>query len=164
MSKRLRPSDEIIYDLYVNKKMNLVQICRLYGMKDKSRHLISERLKLMGVEIRQDKGINHHNWKGGKITKGDGYIGIWQPDHIRADSQGYVYEHTLVYEKEKGILPSKDQVIHHIDIDKKNNSIENLYLCNHKEHIEIHRSLEKLVKELLKRNIIKFENGRYELK
>ena len=58
-------------------------------------------------------------------------------------------------------LPSKDEVLHHIDLDKHNNNFNNLFLCNHKEHIKIHRSLEKLIPELLKRKIIKFENGEY---
>ena len=163
MVKRILPDDNKLIDLYVNEKKSCKEICRMYGLSIKSSSNIGYRLKNLGVQIRKDAGENHHNWKGGVISKGCGYIGIWQPSHPRADNQGYVYAHTLVYEKEKGILPSKNEVIHHIDMDKKNNSIENLYLCNHKQHIQIHRSLEYLVKELLDENIIKFQNGRYEL-
>lgn len=164
MSKRKLPSIEAVIDDYINKKLNLAQICDKYGLSKGSKGNISIMLKKNGVKIRKDAGENHHNWKGGIISKGDGYIGIWKPEHSRADKQGYVYEHTLIYEKEKGILPSKNEVIHHIDMDKHNNSIDNLYLCNNKEHAQTHRSLEKIVRDLIERDIIEFQNGKYILK
>ena len=157
------PCDEKIIDLYVNEKKSCKEICRMYGLSTNSSTNIAIRLKKLGIKIRKDAGENHHNWKGGKILKGDDYIGIWNPSHIRADSQGYVYEHTLVYEKEKGILPKKNEVIHHIDMDKHNNNIENLYLCDHKKHIKIHRSLEKLVKQLIDMKIIEFKEEKYQI-
>lgn len=162
MSKRMIPSDKKIIELYVEEKKTCKEICRMYGLSTNSSGNISTILKKHGIEIRKDAGENHHNWKGGKISKGDGYIGIWKPKHIRADKQGYVYEHTLVYERENGFLPDVNQVIHHIDMDKTNNSIENLYLFDDsKEHAIAHRSLEKIVKQLLEKDIIKFENGIY---
>lgn len=164
MSKKMIPNDEKLIELYEKEKKSCKEICRLYGLSENSSTNIGIKLKKLGVTIRKDAGKNHHNWKGGIISKGDGYIGIWKPKHPRADKQGYVYEHTLVYEKEKGILPSKNEVIHHIDMDKHNNSIDNLYLCNNKEHLEIHRSLEKIVRTLIDRNIIEFQNGKYILK
>lgn len=164
MSRRKLPNDEKILSLYVEEKKSCKEICRMYGLSEKSSSNIAIKLKQMGVKIRKDAGENHHNWKGGIISKGDGYIGIWKPEHSRADKQGYVYEHTLIYEKEKGILPSKNEVIHHIDMDKHNNSIDNLYLCNNKEHARTHRSLEKIVRDLIERDIIEFQNGKYILK
>lgn len=165
MSRRMIPSDEKIVELYVKEKKSCKDICRIYGLSSNSSSNIGIRLKKLGVEIRKDAGKNHHNWKGGKIIKGDGYIGIWNPQHVRADNQGYVYEHTLIYEQEKGILPNDKQIIHHIDMDKSNNSIENLYLFeSSKEHIISHRSLEKLVKDLLQKNIIEFKDGVYIIK
>lgn len=161
MSKRLLPSDEKIIELYVKQKKSCKEICRMYGLSQNSSSNLGIRLKNLGITIRKDAGKNHHNWKGGVISKGDGYIGVWKPNHPRADKQGYVYQHTLIYEKEKCVLPNKGELIHHIDMDKHNNSIDNLYLCDNKKHLEIHRSLEKLVKNLLKKNIIVFKNGKY---
>lgn len=163
MSKKMLPDNEKLINLYLEEKKSCKAICRMYGLSEASSSNIGRKLKKLGIEIRKDAGKNHHNWKGGIINKGDGYIGVWKPDHPRADKQGYVYEHTLVYENKTGLLPNKNQVIHHIDMDKHNNSIDNLYLCNHKEHITIHRSLERLVKNLMNNGIITFENGKYEL-
>ena len=164
MSKRKMPSDRKIIELYTTQNKSAGEICKMYKMASGSRSGILKVLKANNVEIRKDVGENHHNWKGGRISKGDGYIGIWQSKHKRADRQGYVYEHTLVYEKEKGVLPNKDEVIHHIDMDKHNNKIENLYLCSKKTHLQIHRKLEKLVNDLINKGIVEFENGEYILK
>lgn len=163
MSKRLLPKNEELIRLYVEEKKSCKEICRMYGLKVGSSTNLGRMLRNLGINIRKDAGENHHNWKGGIITKGDGYIGIWKPNHERADKQGYVYEHTLVYEENYGVLPNKNQVIHHINMNKKDNNIKNLYLCNNKEHLIVHRSLEKLVETLLERQIIKFENGQYKL-
>jgi len=159
MSTRKVPSNEILYDLYVNNKKSAGFIAKKYNIKSRSNVLI--QLKKMGIDIRKDKGKNHHNWKGGRIIKGNNYIGIWNPDHERSDKQGYVFEHTLVAEKKYGRLPNKNEVIHHIDFNKQNNDSNNLYLCSYVDHTKLHRSADKLIKILLEKNIIVFINGEY---
>ena len=160
---RKLPSWEKVYDLYVNDRKSLADICRMYGLSESSKSNISRKLKEMGVEIRQDKGENHHAWKGGRIIKGDGYFGIWKPEHERADNQGYVYEHTLIVEEKLGRLPRKDEVVHHINLDKLDNSPSNLWLCVNREHLICHRSIEKLIKPLLECGIIEFKEGQYQM-
>lgn len=157
MSKRLLPNNNILIDLYVNQHKTCKEICRMYGLSSGSSSNLSRMLKKMGIEIRKDVGENHHNWKGGRIIKGDGYIGIWQPNHPKSDNQGYVYEHTLVVEKEINRQILKNEEIHHINLDKKDNNISNLCLCTHQEHLKMHRSIEKLIPYLLKTNIIFFD-------
>lgn len=164
MSKRVVPSTKELNKLHNEQGISLKGICRLYGLSPNSSGNLSAYLKKDGYNVTKQIGKYHHSWKGGKISKGDNYIGIWNPTHERADHQGYVYEHTLVMEKENGILPNKDQVIHHIDLNKKNNKIENLYLCDHKIHTKCHRSIERLIKPLMDMNIIFFEDGEYKIK
>jgi hypothetical protein len=57
----------------------------------------------------------------------------------------------------------RGEIVHHIDGDRTNNSIENLYLCrDRKQHNEVHRSQDVALRELLKRGYVKFENGKYQ--
>lgn len=155
MSARKVPKNDIIFDLYVNKNKNAAEIARMYDVKNQ--RSILNALRNMGVEIRKTVGKNHGMWKGGKIScKGDGYYGIHHPTHERADSGGYVYEHTLIAEKKYGRLPIKGEVVHHINCNKHDNRAENLWLCGHKEHLIIHRSIEKLIKPLMEQGIVIF--------
>lgn len=164
MSKRLLPDDNKLIELYVKEKKNCKEICRMYGLSTKSSSNVGIKLKKLGVKIRKDAGKNHHNWKGGKIIKGAGYIGIWNPNHPKSDNQGYVYEHTLVVEKQIHRHLKKNEEIHHINMNKKDNDIDNLCLCNHKTHIKIHRSIEKLIPFLLDKKIIYFDKESKEYK
>lgn len=56
--------------------------------------------------------------------------------------------------------------VHHIDLDKTNNDISNLYLCKTPQcHGEIHAQLNALlnsmVKDLMRYKLIKFKDGKY---
>lgn len=163
MTKRRMPPDEELKRLYLDEKMTCKDICRKYGLSPNSSGNIGQKLKSMGVKIRRDAGEYHHAWKGGRIMKGDGYVGIWMPNHERADNQGYVYEHTLVAAKKYGRLPQAGEVVHHINLDKLDNSENNLWLCNNREHLVCHRSIEKLIKPLLEKGIISFCDGEYKV-
>ena len=90
-------------------------------------------------------GVNHANWKCGKILTGKGYIGIRNPSHPRAGVNGYVAEHIYIAEKALGkSLPIKAQV-HHMDGDKSNNNNSNLVICeNQKYHSLLHQRMRAL--------------------
>ena len=70
----------------------------------------------------------------------------------------------LIMEKYIGRPILKSEPIHHIDFNRLNNSLNNLYLCkNASEHSMIHGSLEKTTQELFKKKIIIFINGKYQI-
>lgn len=90
-------------------------------------------------------------------------------------SNEYVYQyidgkrvclHRNVMEKHLGRKLNKEERVHHIDGDKTNYSLDNLYLCeNRSEHMLVHSSLEKIAFELFKQGVIKFDksSGKYYL-
>lgn len=69
--------------------------------------------------------------------------------------------HRIAYEKLIGRCLRPDEVLHHIDQDKLNNDLKNLYLCSKSGHMELHRKLDKVVSDLIKMNYIKFKDGNY---
>lgn len=65
--------------------------------------------------------------------------------------------HRYLMEKKLGRKLTKKEIVHHIDGDKLNNDIDNLFLCEDvTEHNIIHDNLEKLAARLIKENVIGF--------
>jgi dUTP pyrophosphatase len=99
------------------------------------------------------KGEKNASW-GGKMRRINqyGYIQVRVPDHPFAMEYGWVMEHRL--EAEKHLLNetnsveidgkrylSPDYVVHHINFDRKDNSIENLLVMTKEEHSYFHAKL-----------------------
>lgn len=99
--------------------------------------------------------------QGKCIIKG-GYILIKDYKHPNRNSQNYVLEHVKVLSEHLGRPLTKSEIIHHKDLDKQNNKIDNLYLCdNRSTHAQVHYSINKLIKKLVDKKKIIFEGGVY---
>jgi hypothetical protein len=70
-------------------------------------------------------GPNHTGWKGG-VKEQKGYRYVYQPNHPNCIKSGYVAEHRLVMEQKLGRFLERDEVVHHIDGNIKNNHPNNL--------------------------------------
>lgn len=70
-------------------------------------------------------GERNPNWKGGRKIDKTGYVLLWIKGHPFS-SRNYVREHRLVVERQLGRYLKQDEVVHHIDGSKQNNSISNL--------------------------------------
>jgi hypothetical protein len=55
-----------------------------------------------------------------------------------ANWNGYVYEHIYFAEKMLGRRLGKDEVVHHLDLDRQNNRYENLVVLSPEAHAKIH--------------------------
>jgi len=74
------------------------------------------------------RGINHHNYKNGIKQRLDGYLRTSDDQYIhRKTMEDYLDRKLTLYE-----------VIHHIDGDVTNNSIENLQILTNSEHRKLH--------------------------
>ncbi len=101
----------------------------------------SEKSKKIARKMLQEQfGFKNRNWKGGKYKcKRSGYIFIYTPDHPRAKSRKYVFEHILIMEKHLGRYLRPKEVVHHINGIKDDNRLKNLKLfANKSEHGRFH--------------------------
>lgn len=97
--------------------------------------------------------------------KEDSYILVKNSKHPNATTTGWVLEHRLIMEEKIGRYLKKEELVHHINMIKSDNRIENLYICSGaSEHKSAHASLNSCVDALLKTGVIIFKNGKYELK
>src|SRR5207247_2734782 len=79
--------------------------------------------------LQEDQGgaANHH-WKGGRTKHHAGYLMVRMPDHPRAKTQAYDFEHILVMEAKLGRMLFADASVHHKNGTRDNNRPENLDL------------------------------------
>jgi hypothetical protein len=74
-----------------------------------------------------------------------------------------IREHSLLADLEAGF---KAKVVHHIDNDKSNNQLDNLWACaSQSEHVAIHKTFEDLLPDLMRLGLVRFnkEKRAYEL-
>ena len=102
-------------------------------------------------------GLNSKNTKNeGKRKDKRGYVlvGRYHP----SNKHGYtVYEHTLVMEEFLGRDLFPAEAVHHIDGNKSNNNINNLFLCCHETHRKAEAGAIQLIYDLYKKGVVKFD-------
>ena len=91
--------------------------------------------------------LKGHQWGNKGQTEDHGYIKVFNPQHPRANTEGYVYEHILIMEKALGRAISIEEHTHHIDGNPKKNEIGNLMLfATNAMHIAFHYRLKAFEK------------------
>lgn len=116
----------------------------MLGKKLSKNHIEKIRLshlgKILSDEIRKKMSDSH----SGRTSNSSGYILLHMPEHPFALSIGYVSEHRYVAEVYLGRFLDPEEVVHHIDGDKKNNLPENLYVfSSNSEHTTYHHKKNK---------------------
>ncbi len=156
MSARKVPLDARIIKDY--KIMSSGDIASKYGI---ARGTVCKHLRRLKI-TRPVRGANSRNRKRiGEVVK-SGYPVYHLLTHPRASAIGYVFKHILEMEKYLGRVPNKEEPIHHINLDRANYHISNLFLTNnHSHHQAIHSSLDSCVRKLVQKGILKFRDGKY---
>ena len=69
--------------------------------------------------------------------------------------------HRVIAEEILGRPLRKDEVVHHINLNKLDNRKDNIFVCSNKEHLRLHRQLERVAASLIEDGFIVFEDGNY---
>lgn len=73
-----------------------------------------------------------------KLNKVLGYMQAYAPEHELANGAGIIYEHRFRMIRHLGRDLYPDEVVHHKDRNKTNNSLDNLQLMTSSEHTRLH--------------------------
>lgn len=124
--------------------------------------------KLANIAGYESKVKNKFTDRIGDVVLGkEGYPEIYIGKDYPYRKGGYrtIREHIFIMECHLKRGLKKGEVVHHIDGNKKNNALENLYLTSVAEHNKLHAESENIIFELVKLGIVKFDQftGRYTL-
>ena len=152
-----RTNDEFkkyLFDEYCTKNRSMTSIAKELNI---SWVIVSRYLDKYGIPKRtkseQQSGEGAVNWKGGRNITKSGYVEIKVPGHPETSKRGYVYEHRYIAEKLLGRPLKENEVVHHIDRNKANNSPENLLVLTKEEHTRLHS--EDMHRHYKERKVIK---------
>jgi len=90
-------------------------------------------------------GALHHNYIGGEVEDGKGYIMILKPDwYTGRTGSKYIFKHNAVMCEALGLTEMPPgYVVHHVDEDKTNNELSNLAMMTMAAHARLHALLRK---------------------
>lgn len=163
--------------IVLDKRFNLTdrRISELCGISERTaRRYRKEKYDISGEYRGFDRYIGKNSsgkdiiYK--KLDKSYGNpFAIEKANSIQMREHRYIMEKHLAQEPEK----NKDYLIddkylkpkcpvHHINLDKLDNRLENLYPCkNFSEHNTVHASLYKHIEKMMQSELLVFENGKY---
>jgi hypothetical protein len=176
MAKKAKQLDEkLIIDEYNNGNCSMRSLSKKYQV---SSTRVEKIIRNSGSE-RYKRNVERHvpksgSWNKGKSKFTDAKIAEYSASLSKVRSRdrrrsGYktfyseelkksVKIHDYVYFKSTGAWPNSlaGEQVHHIDGDKDNNEISNLFLTDAKEHSKIHKQYEEVFFLLYRQDLIKF--------
>jgi hypothetical protein len=106
------------------------------------------------------EAITKHIKKKKKKLHSNKYDYRYCPEHPRSGSDGYVLDHIYVAEITANRTVTETEVVHHINMNHKDNSPDNLHIMDNKKHSQCHgHSLNKALIPLINTSIITFNKN-----
>lgn len=106
------------------------------------------------------RGAKHPCWRGGRYISSDGYVMVLVQSGHAHDVSGwkqYRREHIVVMESAVGRKLTTKEVVHHVDLDKEHNLLDNLWLTNQPGHRQAHVSLQDLAGQMVRQGLLGFD-------
>ena len=157
--------EKIQYGMTCGDDINGKSDCK----KEIDRKILEERaIKNKGSRENTRKGITggYIGWNERKVDENGNFIQKLNKDGTKNGFESItIFEHRVVMEEHLGrpLLPTES--VHHINMNKQDNRLENLYLCSVSEHSKAHGSINPIVETLMQSGFIGFniKTGEYYL-
>lgn len=91
-----------------------------------------------------------------KISINDNGYAEGKPEHSDLISRKVAYKEIYKKNRDKYPLKFRDYIVHHIDGDKLNNSVKNLYICIKEEHNALHNKQKERLKKFANSSAIDY--------
>lgn len=148
-----------------NPKLAQGDYCRSCSIKETAFRSRGKIAWNKGLKNPEKAGVNHPSWKGGRYIDAHGYVmvHIGQQENSSSKWEHYRKEHIVIMEKHIGRSLVKGEAVHHIDGNRQNNLLSNLYLANNATHRDAHQSLQEIGYMLIRKGLITFDHttGKY---
>lgn len=96
------------------------------------------------ADMKALKGPKSRNWRGGRYISESGHVRVWidekHPFAAMRQSNGYVSEHRLVMATSLNRCLTSEEIVHHKNGNKQDNSLVNLAITSQVEHMQTHYS------------------------
>jgi len=128
-----------IRNLIEDQKIQLWKVADMLGASTATIERFCKQHSLKTQKRGSRKEAQSGAWNGGRNLS-NGYLYIYSPEHPARTKHNYVFEHRLVMEKKIGRLLLPNEKVHHIDGNRLNNDIDNLFLFqSNGEHLRHER-------------------------
>ena len=142
------------YKLRQTERQDGKTICRECACKENA------KTRIKTIPWNKGKYMEPSERKHRSFISTDGYNMVFDPNRYYESScfRGYIKEHRLVMETFLNRRLEKGEYIHHINLNKLDNRIENLLIYkSEREHHDLHNNLNKIVYQLIEDGIIYFD-------
>jgi hypothetical protein len=130
----------------IEQKLSLSEILNSQSRKNVNKDLCKKCSYKFRINSKC-RGPNSIEWKGGFSVTKAGYqrfTSKWDENGNKRSRRG-VYVHKYIYSQYLGRELSKIEQLHHIDMNKQNNVISNMFLCKNKSiHALVHMQMEEI--------------------
>lgn len=122
---------------------------RAWQQRDRDRRMVAKYgpdalgRNMSGRHGNHARGEKNGKWRGGRHLTSHGYVALRvPPEHPHAwgahPTVKYAYEHIIVMEAHLGRALGDDEIVHHRNEDKRDNSIDNLEVLTVAAHMREH--------------------------